>query len=112
MVRSTSRAGLTSTPAAASRAKVSALAGSMVTPRLAGGATTQVAPPPLGPPPRRGRHHADALAPAAGRDRHAREQRQALEQALERIDPRNAAGLEKLIGDVVFARERAGVRNR
>ena len=45
MVRSMSRAGLTSIPAAASRAKVAALAGSMVTPRLASGSTTMVAPP-------------------------------------------------------------------
>src|SRR5215510_3632653 len=76
MVRSMSRAALTSIPAAASRANV------------------------------------DALAPATGCDRHTREQRQTLDQALEGVDPRNAAGLEELIGDVVLARERAGVRDR
>ena len=45
MVRSISAAGLTSMPAAASRANVAVLARSIVTPRLASGSTTMVAPP-------------------------------------------------------------------
>jgi hypothetical protein len=57
------------------------------------------------------RHHADALAPA-GSSRHPREQRQTLEQAVEGIDPGNAAGAEKDVGDVVLARERARVGHR
>jgi hypothetical protein len=61
---------------------------------------------------RRGRHHANAVAPAALRDGHAQEQRQAFDQALERVGPCNAAGLEKHVGDIVFAGERAGVRDR
>jgi hypothetical protein len=61
---------------------------------------------------RRGQH-ADAPAPcAARRQRHAGEQRQAFDQPVQGIDPRDAAFGEKHIGDVVLAGERARVRHR
>ena len=52
------------------------------------------------------------LAPAAGRNRHPRQQRQAFDQGVERVDPRDAASLEENIGDVVLAGERAGMGDR
>ena len=62
---------------------------------------------------RRSRNHADVLAPRARcRERHAGEQRQALDQAVERIDPGDAAFGEKHVGDVVLARQRTGMRDR
>ena len=52
------------------------------------------------------------LRPAAGRNRHPRQQRQAFDQGVERVDPRDAASLEESIGDVVLARKRAGMGDR
>ena len=49
---------------------------------------------------------------AARRNRHPRQQRQAFDQAVERVDPRDAASLEEDIGDVVLAGERAGMGDR
>ena len=57
---------------------------------------------------RRRGHHADLLAPAA-RERHAGKERQPFEQAVERVDPRDAAGGEKDICDIIIAGERAGM---
>ena len=89
------------------RASVSALGGSTAMPRLASGSTTMVAPPavvvttPTVGAPR-----------AACARRHARQQREALDQPFQRIDARDAAVGQERVGHVVLAGERAGVGDR
>ncbi len=106
-VRSTMRAGLTSMPAAASRASVAALAGSMVD---AAAARADRPPwwrrPPSSSPRRRS--CAAGPAPRAARGRAAagpRSGRRAYRPGRCRIG-------EKHVGDVVLARQRAGMRDR
>ncbi len=52
------------------------------------------------------------LRPPRSATGYPRQQRQSLDQAVEGIDPGDAAGFEENIGDVVLARECAGVRDR
>ena len=102
-----SRAGLTAMPAAARRASVVGAR------RLDRDAAHRQRIDHHGGAAGRGGDDADARAARrALRDRHAREQRQALDQAVERLDARDAAVGEERVGDVVLAGERAGVRDR
>ena len=100
------RAGVTSMPFAAKRAKVSALGCAISTPRIASGSTTMMAPPAVVVTT------ATLRRPRADRaDRRAAHQRQRFEQGFEAFHPRDAAIGEERARDVVLAGERAGVRD-